>query len=224
MALVTIYEKWSGRKISKRVFFAGVIAFLIVAFFMAWRDVREEANGLRQELVSSRKALGEEKSRNTPNFLGEINEIVNGDPVQGAGSDLFIRMTITNRGAPSIAQGWKLAVKSNTRNSSYMPTSIPDNFSVRNKDGIQMAKFKLSDTIYEKTVRPIERGGMARGWIRFILPDLTRKQISGSKTIITVSFEDVERNKYEATMELKGQHSSKPMYLPGSEQPFKRFQ
>jgi hypothetical protein len=224
VALVTLYERLSGNEISPRVVVYGFIAFLVVAFFMAWRDVRNEANVYKQNLDDLQKSLDMERTKNTPDFVGEIEQIVSGDSPEIHGCQIFILMSIRNHGSQSIVEGWKIHIKSSSIDVRDNPTFIPDGFTLIIESKKKTVTFNRSDAIYEKTIKPIERGGLVRGWLRYTIQGINAYQIREPGTTISISFEDILKHQYSADYVMKGGPGEKPMYFPGAEQPFKNIE
>jgi hypothetical protein len=217
------YQKIRGKDLPKGYITWGTIVFLVVAFFMAWRDVRREADGLKQKLTEAYTALTAERASNTPNLVGALEQIVSGDSSELHGCQVFILMSVKNLGAPSVVEGWKIHIKSDAIDLNDIPTFIPDGFTLHSTGGNVVAKFNRNDAIYEKTIKPVERGGLVRGWLRFNLTGIPAERIRKAGTKISVSFEDVLKRQYTATRNITGEPSGKPTYMPGAEQPFKNF-
>lgn len=210
--------QWASKKeiVPKWLLWGLAIISVLLAFFFAWQEKRTEAVNLNKELQDTRIALDALKK---PLLVGQINQTVTGDAPELKASQIFILMSVKNIGAPSIVEGWGLNIKSESLSlQAVHPTEIREGLALRDPDGKPLAVFHKTDAIYEKTVKPIERGGMVRGWLLFTLEGIASREIRKPGTTITVFFQDVLDTTYEAS--LKDGVIGPPMYLPGAEQPF----
>ncbi len=80
--------------------------------------------------------------------------------------------------------------------------------------------FHKEDVLYEKMLKPLERGGIARGWLRFVVKGVSPEVLLAPGSNITISFCDVHDNKYDALHVMKAPGSEPILYFPGASQPF----
>src|SRR6266481_696 len=203
IASLGIYERITNKTISLRTFIIGVAAFLLVAFFMVWRD-------------QYRARVDAEKNLEV-NLVGSI-DYVYATPV-GSHTLVFVLMTITNKGAPSAVVGWRLSVKSNNFEVKDVPfAQIPDVFRVQRAEGDISAIFHGKECLCEKTVTQVQRGDFRAGYIAFAIDGDHASDIVSSGTTIAVSFKDYAGHVYSTKSDMTAK--SNPPYMPGVEQPF----
>src|ERR1035441_6232511 len=112
-AIVTIYERVTHKAVSLRAFFIGAVAFLLVAFFLAWRDQRQQYLALKEKTESTR-------------LIGEIYTFFSGTRPETGDTEMFIQMAIKNTGSPTIVQGYQLHITGNGLDlNGVSPTMIP---------------------------------------------------------------------------------------------------
>ena len=222
---IAFWQWWSGKEIVPRwMLVILVAASIVLAFFFAWQEKTIELVTIKRDLTNSKNELQTAKeelnSLKKPLFTGEIHEIFTGHTPEMNAAQIFIHMSVRNGGAPSSLEGWRLNIKSafvtllNIR-----PTIIPDGFTLTSSTRKPIATFHKDHTIYEKAVKPIQRGGLETGWIRFVISEIPAEEIRKPGTRVTVTFRDIWGTQYEASRDMTGE-SDQPMYIPGSEQPF----
>src|SRR5205085_6770209 len=238
---VGLFERLSGKHLNKRTYaglFVGV--FLLVSFFMAWRDehkaVADEHRALeaaqvdlasvRGELSQVKQDLAREQDQNHPKFHGFINQIAFGNlstiwvtneakrKLDGVALSLIV--TIRNEGAPSIVEGWQLHLKSDKLDLTVTPLLLPigQKFNVIHGQAFTLHR---EEALYEKGVKPIERGGQVRGWLTYVIEGITAEQIDSPSVKLTLDFYDVAGGKNEIHSEM-GHAAGTPKYFPGTEQ------
>ena len=132
---------------------------------------------------------------------------------------VFMLISVKNLGAPSIAEGFRLSIKYRDIKTETRPTFIPDGYTLTGEDGKTLAKFTRNEAIYEKTITPIPKGALVRGWLRYHVTNIPDSVRHLSGLIYTVHFTDITDKEYATTYTSTG-IKSEPTYLPGSEQPF----
>jgi hypothetical protein len=189
VVLVSLYERLSGRAMSKRMYVTFfVIAFLFGAFFMAWRDQLHAA-------IEANKKLDEEK----PKFVLDINATLEGDVPEIGGATMFINLVLKNFGSPSPAYGWKLSVTAPSISlDRAAPTLIPDGFEVRRGSGKVIARFHQNNRLEEKALIPIQRNTFVSGWLRFSFPGVKAEQLKEG-SVKTIYVRDILEHEYSAS-------------------------
>src|SRR5207302_5208597 len=101
----------------------------------------------------------------------------------------------------------------------FVPVYFPDNFVVTMPTG--KLTLNRSDAIYEKTITPVERGALRRGWVMFQLPlamtNLILESITaekGDRGAVKIKIQDINGKNYLCAFE-KGKPNPS-LYLPGS--------
>ncbi len=155
-----------------------------------------------------------------PKLVGNFEQIVTGDSPEPKATQAFILFTVRNHAAPSIAEGWRLKVTGPGTNIELPPTTIPDSFTLSDsRTGKPKLRFHGKQALYEKAIEPIPRGGLVRGWLRFVFEGVDQDRIRAPGTRWSLSFADVTGKHYESDYVMSGKDGD-PRYIPGAEQPF----
>jgi hypothetical protein len=164
-----------GKGHSKKIFWSIAATFLMIAGFLAWRDEHRPPNAT------------------PPNLACQIERVVVGQGPDTTLTQVFVLLSVRNVGVPSIAEKYRLHIKGHDIEYSDRATDIPEDYTLSPADKTPQLIFHLEDSLAEKTARPIERGGLNRGWLRFVIhmKDVTPDFISRPGTIYTVSLLDV---------------------------------
>ena len=181
------------------------LLFLVIACFNSWRAERDAVSTLSAELAA-------ERDNNHPQLAGTIEQtVVPNDPGINP-PQAYLNVSILNRRAPSIAEGWHVdVVISGVRTTAQnIPIIGPIHLMFPNGQSIILRK---NNAIYEKTMTPIPRGGLVRGWLMVSVPGTTPAAVTTAGTRWIVSFKDYEGKTYEAQHEFTG-IANPPQYYP----------
>jgi hypothetical protein len=184
------------------------ISFML-ANFLAWDDEHQKVKAVSTQLTT-------EKENNSPKFILNWNSYHQGDIPKINGCGIFLNMQLKNVGAPSVAYGWKLSVKSDVINAGpILPSLIPDGHKFWDEHRKLFARFSAANRLEEKATKPIVRGDMINGWLWFMLPGIHQKQLVGAT--ITIYVRDIFDHEYPfsfiPSLSPKGGRS---LYIPGS--------
>lgn len=193
------------RSISLKTEIGILIAFLFFACFQTWRDQFDARRNAEQQV-----------NQGGPNLIGEIEEYFIGYNPQLHRTQAIILVSVRNLGDPSIAQGWQLKVHTASREFTASPTMIPSEMKIY-ENGKTYA-FHGRDALYEKAIKPIERGSLVRGWLWYEFPRISLEEVNRKNSTWTIDFEDVLR-KHHAIVGKPGLQAEHWMYYPGSENP-----
>ncbi len=190
---------------------------IVYGFYSAWFEQRIAATEAQKKFDELSK----------PKLSIEILEIIQGDieglPEEKRGLRVFFQVSIKNLGAPSIADSFLVTIEKGDLKRTTQPIFIYDGYTVTGgSDKHVIAKFKRGDALYEKTSSPIERGDKKTGWLLVEFEGINHEQMSGPGRKFVVQCSDVTGEKIYATR-IIGQGtilSNRPLYFPGSEQPF----
>src|SRR5213080_1858943 len=94
IALLGIYERLMQKTVSIRTFLIGVLAFLLVALFLAWRDQLHRGNELSKQMAESTR------------LAGEIQQVIWGYTPELKSTQIFCVLSIKNLGLPTIVEGY----------------------------------------------------------------------------------------------------------------------
>jgi hypothetical protein len=188
-----------------------VLIITVYAFYRAGKAAWEEEHNRR---VATQQELERVRNDNAPNLIGSIDQVVVA-PDSKVGARIFLILSIRNIGAPSIAERYTLIVESSGQTFSGENTQIPDKVRLEGSGGLGVTVHK-GDAMYEKTLKPIPRGGMERGWLHFVFRGIPMGLLEGKK--MTVGFVDVSGREYSVSHEGKSE-PGEPMYYPGTEPP-----
>lgn len=196
---------------------------LIAAFYSAWRDENKARQALLRQVTAERQL-------NEPHLSGTVDQIMVGNMTlnrqkmkKTPTTIALLQVTIRNKGAASIAEDWALTYESDSLRTYFTPTFFPQGFTLFDQNGA-LAVFHKEDALEEKTVKPIERGGLVRGWLRFDLHSIPISEAFKAGTKYTISFKDIQMVEYSAEAVMTGEAESGPLpHFPGIQQPFKRM-
>ncbi len=203
--------------------FSVVLLRILLAPYLMFRKQDEEANDTTGQL---RKELDEERQKNTfqnaPLLKGRIENLVYGDSTTDGEVFVFVLFSVLNGGSPSIAEGFRLNIKSRELDITNAPVFIPEPINLW-KNGEKIGIFTPEDSLFEKIARPIERGGFVKGWMPFIFWGITSAQINSPDTTLSISFADITGQLH--TVVRKSDDSGKDDIsllkpIPGATQPF----
>jgi hypothetical protein len=87
--------------------------------------------------------------------------------------DLFLEVSVTNRGEPSVAKDWRVCLVDDGQPSKYMPEEITPS---------DVSSFQDKTLLEEATTKaPLKRGEAVVGWLRFrVPPSSVTKTFTGS--------------------------------------------
>jgi hypothetical protein len=145
---ITIILRIRRKDISNKIFWVIAVVFLFVACFLAWRD---------------------EHVAKAPNLTCQIEKVVIG---KGSDTDLtqvFVLVSVRDVGAPSIAEKYRLHIKTGDFEDDVGYTEIPNGYMLAPADKTQSIAFSPQDSLVEKTAKRIEYGDAQRGWLRFAM-------------------------------------------------------
>ncbi|MFN7928596.1 MAG: hypothetical protein U0Y68_11730 [Blastocatellia bacterium] len=241
IAAMFIYERIKNKPISMRTFWVGLVIFLFVSFFSAWRDehtsvreatktvtemktqINETKQNLTKEIESVKHDLTFEREHNIPKLSGNIDQVVIGDEPTLNQLQLLIQISVRNTGTPSIVDGWPVRIKSDSIDFTDKPTLVARDYYASTRNNDVRLKFQKGDFIYEKAVSPLANGARITGWLRYIIKGIPYSQINRTGTDITVSFYDITGQLYTTTYHLTDKQDTHPSYIPGGGQPFIRY-
>lgn len=199
-ALIAIFERLSGYRLNKKTYvglFVGV--FLVVAFFLGWRE--ERAGRLRQEAEVNR--MHSTKPRLTGDFeyfrMGSVPELP-------SYLGVAMVMSISNVGStPSIADHWKcywnMETGTGIETVQGEARAFPEGLEMPRGGNAPMT-FARDDALYIKTMRsPIAPGAKVMGVMFCRFPQAALGNINSSEANnIVVEFKDVLGEKHEAKL------------------------
>jgi hypothetical protein len=116
----------------------------------------------------------------SPKFVPSISHVIYVNP-PGKPPEIFLNAMILNQGAPSIAYGYRLTVAdASGKKTVLLPVDIPKDIRSQSEAGqkfLNALKIGPETDLFGRTVTPIERGGMRRGWIRYIAEGMSADQV-----------------------------------------------
>lgn len=130
-------------------------------------------------------------------YVGEVGA---SNGASSNGSMVLFLVDMHNGGKPSIAENYRLSA---SLDNGVTTSDVAPNFTIRtiNKiDGRKLATIQNS-WLYNKTLTPIPTGGLACGWIMFMLPDIPYDDVKkGRMTTWKLSFADVDAKRHYAIL------------------------
>lgn len=188
---ITIWLRVRGKDISNKVFWAISVSALLLACFFAWRDEHISLKSIERELA-------QERDPNTPRLSGQIEGFKVGKSTGVEETQVLIHLSVRNTGAPSIAEQFELAIQSSDFEEHQKPTDIPKGYTLLPLDKSPNVTLNPEDALTVKTEKPIARGSLERGWLRFVLMSKHPERILRPGMRYTVSFSDISGKTYSA--------------------------
>lgn len=202
--------------------FLALILFVLLAYspYQQYKQLQKDANSsveltkkLKKDNADKDMEIERLKEKTLYNLEGTIEQyyIQEGsflDPKTKAVIEknvlfVYVQMSLTNLGMPSIARAFGGAVESDA---GLLPgaSMIVDEGHVVKGAGNKMT-LRASDILYEKSeAMPIPKGGMIRGWLLFTFPgSVFKERIISPTAKLLIYFSDVRGNKYTSGISLK---------------------
>lgn len=225
-AAVALYEKSKKKELHPRRYIAILLAFLLIAGFVGWRDERERAAGLTKKVAELEVALQQETRKRTPDIRLTVEDafagiLVDQDIADESPNDtgLVFYMAARNLGLmPSIVDGYLLRLQvPNVGTVIAENTPLSKGFTLRSALG-EAVRMDRSNALYEKTLHPIPSGGMEKGILVFIARNVREYQLYSGATY-ELAWRDVTGN----VRRLNGRLTQTPKgtripFIPGIEQ------
>ena len=202
--VVYLVERLWGRTMSKLWYvLIFVVVFTLGASFMAWRDEHQSVLYKGEQIGNLKTEI---EGLKIPKLNGTITNIVVAPAGnQDESSVVFVLAIITNTGLPSIVKDFILTVKMGDRKIRGMPLAISDKFNLwkrTEKEGEGLI-LKAEDYLPKKGMgQPIVRGGGIAGFIHYLIPNISQKQVI-SDGLIILSFKDVSDKDYDTQYDPK---------------------
>ena len=151
-----------------------------------------------------------------PSLAGQI-ENVSIYPVPGHREDLAVSLVVfvRNSGAPSIAQGWNLEVKSPSRRvpSVVEPVHVSGYVEMPGTNGTKVDLSK-EDLVLKTAQVSIAKGARVDGILTFVLSKTSESEVSNNNTSLTLHFKDSQGNPYQTPKGVIGGKATKPISNP----------
>lgn len=223
------------KEMTRRTYFlVFVVAFLLVAFFLAWRDERHQVSEARQnlsdvknnlavvkqDLLTVKQDLLVEKKKNGPDLQGQFLRVSRGPaPGNKTAAMITLWLTFTNKGADSIADSWLLKIAiPNRAEIEVAPVYFPKPI-VLSGNSPSPYVLRPSDTCFEKfKEKPLANGGRISCHLEFLLKGLTSDQMTPD-TKLDLSYSDVTGLKQMITRDNSQDIAVGPQYIPGLDLP-----
>jgi hypothetical protein len=136
-------------------------------------DIRKAASYLNSSDLDRLIKILKGNYRPATSLSGVVEQVRVVDDPGGEYIYVFVRLSISNDSAPSVARNYRLAVVPANSQSLKISGSRPDElkgpFTVAG-DGRPEVVIRSEDDLARKTAQEIQRGQPVSGWLRFILP------------------------------------------------------
>lgn len=166
----------------------------------------------QREVRTLKKAMAAANEVNLPRLRGEIKGIVSGPSPEGA--LVFMLVAVTNSGGDSAAVDYRARVVSGSETRILQPRAIVDGFTLKDAALRPMALWSAEDSLPDKSTRPIHRGELVSGPIRFTVMGRTPQELTDSRWVL--EFKDVQANSYETPEVILDNKPIEFPYVPGS--------
>jgi hypothetical protein len=216
-AFVEAVEKYWAGYIFIGAFLLILVGRLIYAPFLIYkqreRQSKEELEAAQNESESRKKQLA-----SLSGLRGHIiHRAYFKDNQDRAG--VVVALRITNRGEPTIVDGWTLLIDLNgcafefgATHSIYATIDIPGEMG-------KTAQLKSSEMLYEKVgTNPIAKGGRVSGFLVFLTKGIPFEHLDINQPPITILFRDAFGQDYRVDQPTVGETSV--FYEPGLDDPF----
>ena len=172
-------------------------------------------------LFAANYITGGRSRLNEPHITGTLDGINLAPVPDSNNTTLLMIATIYNSGAPSFADGYRLTIKVPGMANDIIaaPQVLPERMTLKNEDG-SSATYYGEDALYNKTTAtPIPTGGMVRGILWFIVPNVNRDTIRQPDTQFILSFTDALNEEHTVERRAGVFSGSAPLYIPGLKPP-----
>lgn len=188
IAVMTAYGWLTKKEVSRRTAIVAIIAFVIVAFFMSWRD----------EYLSAINAQEKLDILTMPRFEGSIDMVsVSPSPTPG-GAIILITAHVKNLGAPSIAEFSDCRFTTASGKKAYgefgpIPFQLGVPFEEPKLKGRKLGMvFSREDNLLIKgTGTPIQMGGAVTGWFYVMVRGMDENEILQPGSVISLTVMDI---------------------------------
>lgn len=181
--IITLVLRLRGKEPNNKIFWSVAVFCFLLALFFAWQSEHTS-------LMKTEKELAYARDQNAPRLSAQIEQVI-ADKDAGGGAQIFIQISIRNVGAPSIAEKFTLHIKSHDVEYHGTPAPLPDEYSSFPVGKSTKVTLRRQDAIDMKTLKPIERGGLERGWLGFVVLANELDFIRQPGMKYTISFADV---------------------------------
>jgi hypothetical protein len=148
-----------------------------------------------------------------PSLAGQI-ENVSIYPVPSRREDLAVSLVVfvRNSGAPSIAQGWNLEVKSPSRRVPTLlePVHVSGYVDMPGTNGTKVDLSK-EDLVLKTAQVSIAKGARVNGILTFVLSKTSESDVSNNNTSLTLHFKDSLGSPYQTPKSVIGGKATKPV-------------
>ena len=214
---IAIVEHQRGRNVSSQwLVYAGCIAFCFGAY-KAWEGERTNNTALMAANASLNQQLA---SLVQPDLHLDIDNIGTGNLKPGniLGVGLMVTANLTNKGAPSVADGWTLEIKfADGRDFKGTPDYINPQKNISWDDPGKSYISSADDALYNlAATNPIQRGARVRGRLIFIVP-FSIKDLIHRGNMFILRCQDIDGKVIEGsrTPDFIGDSTDKYPYFPG---------
>lgn len=178
MAVLFLYERFVNREVSLGFIYWGLVTFLLVSFFMAWRDEHHDLLAIQKKLQS-------------PEFRFNIASIGTGPLNDGVG--IHIGGLISNPlGPPSAAIDWKMILEfPDGRIVDGQPVPLTgQDITIPLADTGSRITLPISNYFPHLTLQPIPAGGAVQGWLFGEFRGVTLDELYEKKATLIVEVDD----------------------------------
>jgi hypothetical protein len=208
-------DKIWDRRMPRKVYIWFAIIALVLATFAAWKDEQKRADSEHTKIDQLQKQIDD---LTKPEFSMVAPESAIGYDEKRKMSLLWLAVGITNRGAPSIAGGWKLDLDSPRMHTRVGFSQLPP----MPRSVKYVGNFTDEDAIYEKTFnKPLEKGGAEAGWAYFEIPGKAAYEELDKGTVVfhLICYDYLNREHRSEAIHM-GQQAEGPQYYPGMKHRF----
>jgi hypothetical protein len=216
IALLGLFEKYV-REVPKNLYTIVLIVIFFWACFSAWEELLITNKKNDAELVSLKTELNDLK---LPKMRAVIVNMNVHELSQFPGvTSMVLVISVTNAGAPSIADHWDLQVTlPDGQKQRGVQIPIPPLLTFGGASGEQT--YSEKDALYNKAVKnPIQKGQKMTGVLWFLLEGTSSKDVA--MNAVKLTFKDFLDKEYIAE-NTAIYHGVPPVYFPGLEQQIKK--
>ena len=188
VAILSAYERLTRKTISRRIVVIAIIAFFVVASFMAWRDQYRAAISAEDQF----------KTLTTPRFEGAIDTVSASPSSTKGGALVILTAHVKNIGAPSIAEFSDCSVNTSSGEASNgefgpIPLQLGVTFGEPKPKKAETALiYPREDNLNIKgSAAPIPTGGAVSGWLYFVVNGVDENEVLQPGTVISLTVKDV---------------------------------
>jgi hypothetical protein len=209
VATFWLYFVWKDKPMPRAIGFILAGAFLLMAFFKAWREQKQTVAQRDLQITMFQKQID---SLTKPDFELTAGTFVistlkrhwpTGKGATGKRTDevIFVPLSILNHGAPSVVSKFRMSVSfQGGETVQGIPLVMADSIVLPPPNSAPIT-FTPDQSLFKKAVaQPIPTGGIVGGFVLFLFPEEFNEQLRSAGTVISIVLEDSVHREYKVDL------------------------